>query len=379
MTGTSRVGFVGGGWRTGAYLTAMEALPGEFEPIAAVTRTQASADRLAARGLRTSTSLEEFLAQDPYDFVLLSVPWPEILPLAGRLLDAGQTVLCETPIALHTELVGPFLARYGADAPLQSAEQYRFQPMHAARIAVARSGRLGAPVSVTASFAHDYHAMSVVRAALGVGFGPVTVTATAIGDRGVQPIGREGWRNALDARASDRIVASLVWPDQGVSAVYDFGGEQYFSPIRARRMAIRGTRGELTDDRVVTMAAPGQPVTIPLTRSSTGLDGDLGGHHLQDVRLGETVLWQTPFGGARLSDDELAVAQVLRAMAAFAVGGVPFYGIADAAEDQYLGELIHRAAAEGRTIKGLPQAWSARGSALTPTGGGAAEIDTPSP
>ena len=73
--------------------------------------------------------------------MILSVPWPEILPMASRLLDAGVAVLSETPIAERTELVGPFLERYGADAALQSAEQYRFQPMHAARIAVAQSGR----------------------------------------------------------------------------------------------------------------------------------------------------------------------------------------------------------------------------------------------
>lgn len=355
---STRIGFVGGGYRLAPYLEAIRALPDEFEAVGAVVRTEASAERLTAQGVPATTSIDDFLAGGPYDFVLLSVPWPEILPMAGRLLDAGVTVLSETPIAARTELVGPFLERYGADARLQSAEQYRFQPMHAARIAVARSGRIGEAVSVTASFAHDYHAMSVVRAALGVGFEPVAVTASTFGDRGVQPLGRGGWSEELEVGTSSRTVASLLWPDRGLSAVYDFTGEQYFSPIRTRRMSVRGTHGELAEDRVVSIRVPGRPVVLPLVREATGIDGDLGGHHLRTVGLGDTVLWRSPFGAARLSDDELAVATVLRAMRAYVEDGTPFYGIADAAEDQYLDELMQRAALERRTITSTPQAWS---------------------
>ncbi|MBW4043175.1 MAG: Gfo/Idh/MocA family oxidoreductase [Acidobacteria bacterium] len=361
---STRVGFVGGGYRLSPYLAAIRALPEDFEAVGAVVRTEATAERLTAQGVPATTSLESFLAGGPYDFVLLSVPWPQILPLAGHLLEAGHTVLSETPIAERTELVGPFLQRYGADARLQSAEQYRFQPMHAARIAVARSGRIGEPLSVTASFAHDYHAMSVVRAALGLGFEPVRVTAAAFDDRGVQPLGREGWREELEVGTSSRTVASLVWPDRGVSAIYDFTGEQYFSPIRTRRMAIRGTHGELAEDRVVSIRVPGQPVVAPLVRDATGADGDLGGLHLRSITVGDTALWRSPFGAARLADDEIAVATVLRAMAGYVEDGIPFYGIADAAEDQYLDELVHRAAAEGKTGTSTPQAWSTLPSAL---------------
>ena len=70
----------------------------------------------------------------------------------ARLLEAGVAVLSKTPIAERTELVGPFLQRFGSDARLQSAEQYRFQPMHAARIAVAQSGLIGSDLRA-ASFA----------------------------------------------------------------------------------------------------------------------------------------------------------------------------------------------------------------------------------
>jgi predicted dehydrogenase len=365
MRAPLRVGFIGAGWRLAPYLTAMRALPEEFEPVAAVSRTEATAERLTTEhGVPAGTDLDGLLAGGGLDFVILSVPWPQILPLAAQAVDAGIPVLSETPIAERTELVGPFLERYGTDVRLQSAEQYRFQPMHAARIAVARGPRLGEAVSVTASFAHDYHAMSVARAALGIGFEPVQVSATALGDLGLQPRGRDGWAPEPAVRPFDRTVGQLVWPDRGRSVVYDFTDEQYFSPIRSRRMAVRGTHGELADDRVVAMRGPGETSTIPLVRADSGLDGDLTGHDLVDIRLGDEVLWRNPFDGARLSDDEIAVATVLRRMRDFVVDGVEFYGIADAAEDQYLSELVHRAAAEGRTIESTPQPWSTLPSLL---------------
>src|SRR4051794_35800299 len=111
-----RVGFVGGGDRLTPDLEAMRALPDEVEIVGGVVRPDASAARLTAQGVPATSSMDTFLAGGPSDFVLLSVPWPEILPMAGRLLEAGQTVLSETPIAERTELVGPFLERYGADA-----------------------------------------------------------------------------------------------------------------------------------------------------------------------------------------------------------------------------------------------------------------------
>ena len=115
MPSTMRVGLVGAGWRLSPYLAAMRALPDEFEPVAAVSRTLRTAERFEAEhGVPTTTDLDAFLASESVDFVLLSVPWPQILPLAGRLLDAGVRVLSETPIAERTELVGPFLERFGS-------------------------------------------------------------------------------------------------------------------------------------------------------------------------------------------------------------------------------------------------------------------------
>lgn len=358
MSRTMRIGLVGAGWRLAPYLTVIDALPGEFEVVAALTRSEQSAARIGSeRGIPASTSMATFLAEGPVDFVLLSVPRDSALPLAEALLDAGVPVLGETPIAAHTAELAPFVDRHGLDAPLQSAEQYRFQPMHAARIAIARSGRLGQVHHVTASFAHDYHAVSVIRAVLRIGSEPVTVRAFQTTDRAVQPLGRDGWATRLTVGTDIRTVAQLHWPDRDLTATYDFAGEQYFSPIRTRHIAIRGTHGELVDDRVHLIDSPGDPVAVTLTREQTGIDGDLQGATLRALRLGAETVWRSDVTPARLADDEIAVAGVLRAMAGFVSDGAPFYGIADAAEDLYLTELIGRAVAAGTPVASGVRPW----------------------
>ena len=58
------------------------------------------------------------------------------------------------------------------------------------------------------------------------------------------------------------------------------------------------------------------------------------------------------------SGDSDEVDWVLRRMRDFVTDGTAFYGIADAAEDQYLSELVHRSATERRPLTSTPQAWS---------------------
>jgi predicted dehydrogenase len=351
----SRIGLVGTGWRLGPYRAVFDALPEEFAAVAALTRSDASVERMRSSGIPATTSRAEFLRSGPFDFVLLSVPRERTLELAGPLLDAGIPVLCETPLAPSTAALAPFLDRYGLDAPLQSAEQYRFQPMHAARIAVARSGLLGPVHHATLSVAHEYHAMSLLRAALGLAFEDAAVTAVSVPDVAVQPLARTGWSERLEPAAAARTVATLRFPE--AFALYDWSDEQYFSPIRPRGIQFRGRTGELSGDVVRRIATPGEPVEERLTRWDTGRDGDLEGHFLRRITLGGDALWRTPFGATRLSDDELAVATVLRAMAGFVATGAPFYGIADAAEDQYLAELVAEAAATGRTVRSGDRPW----------------------
>lgn len=43
---------------------------------------------------------------------------------------------------------------------------------------------------------------------------------------------------------------------EGGSGLYDFTDNQWFNPLRSNRIVVRGSQGELVDDRVVRLAGP---------------------------------------------------------------------------------------------------------------------------
>lgn len=350
------IGFVGAGWRSDAYFTVAQARPDLFSIDGVLCRSDATAQRVAHRwGVPSTTAEREFFARR-FDYVVLCVPRDLVSDFLTLSLDAELPTLVETPLAASTEELAALYRRW-ATAPIQSAEQYRYQPSHAARIAVADSGLLGRVGTAEVSVAHDYHGVSLIRRILGTGFSPVSVRASAIGEPVVGTLGRAGWAPELVATTARRVRAELRF-DNGTTGLYDFTGEQYFSPIRSRRLAIRGERGELCNDEVTYMRAPAHPVRQQLQRDQTGSDGDLDGLHLRGIALGDNIVYRNPLAPARLSDDEIAIGTVLTEMRRFVDSGTPFYGIDEACEDQYLAGLMQRAIETGAIERTHARPWA---------------------
>lgn len=361
----SRIGIIGAGWRASAYFTIAAAFPDLFEFVGALVRTDASAAAIRAdRGLAATTSLVDFIRGGPYDYVVLSVPAQDASGFIVDLAQRGIPVLTETPPATNLGALLELYSNIPADAPIQVAEQYRFQPQHAARLAVAHSGILGAVTSAYASVAHDYHGISLLRALLRTGGEDVVVTADSFADVVVATLGREGWAPELAERESSRVTARIRYPGLGLLGVYEFNGEQYFSPVRSRHISAFGSHGELVDDVIRFMRGPGDDVLLQLERDQTGIDGDLSGSYLRRITFGDQVVYDNPLSPGRLSDDEIAIGTVLKRMHGYVTDGVGFYDLADASQDTYLGFLIAEAVKSGCPVRSETQPWSARVSRL---------------
>jgi hypothetical protein len=69
-------------------------------------------------------------------------------------------------------------------------------------------------------------------------------------------------------------------------------------------------------------------------------------------------VFRNPFLPARLSDDEIAIAELLVRMSEHVAGGPPVYSLAEAAQDHYLALLMRQAAATGEPVRSEPQAWA---------------------
>ncbi|SFJ70244.1 Oxidoreductase family, NAD-binding Rossmann fold [Paenibacillus sp. UNC496MF] len=354
-----KFGIIGHGWRADFYLRIARELPERFEAARMLVRREETAAALrAAWGVAVYRDLDAFLADADLDFVVVSVPW-DVCPVYIRELAArGVPVLAETPPAPDLAGLTALYEAVGGEAKVQVAEQLLFQPMHAARIALARSGKLGDVSQAQVSVAHGYHGISLIRQFLGVRFEEAVVS----GQRFVSPIvegpGRQGPPREEIVKDSSQDIVFLRFGDK--LGVLDFTGDQYFSWIRRERVLVRGPRGEIIGDEAAWLQDFRTPVVLKLRRIDNGFDGNVLGFNYGGILLGAEWLYVNPFVPGRLTDDEVAVATSLAKMGDYARGGPSFYSLAEASQDHYLNLLVQRAIAEGATVTAEKQAWHPR-------------------
>lgn len=348
---------VGSGWRSEFFLRIAEQLPKMFRVAGMVVRDEEKGQAFERRwGVSTFRSVRDLIDHVDVSFVVVSVPREVAPEITIQLSEKGFPVLCETPPAKNVGELIEFNRLLQHDWKVQIAEQYIFQPNHAARLNLVKSGRIGMVQQAQISVAHDYHGISLIRNFLGVGYEDATIHAFAYHAPIIQSPDRNGPSKDLRLQDSKQVVATLRFGDK--LAIYDFTDEQYFSWIRSPRMLIRGERGEINNFEVKYLLDTGFPVANRLHRQDAGHDGNLEGFYLKGVTLGAELLYENKFIPGRLSDDEIAVATCLKKMDAYAKGGPSFYSVAEASQDHYLSLLIHQAVNSGETVVSSRQSWA---------------------
>jgi hypothetical protein len=241
------------------------------------------------------------------------------------------------------------------NARVQVAEQYQFQPCHAARLALTKSGLLGEVSEAQISVAHGYHGVSLIRKFLNIGFERASIRALAFKSPIVAGSTRAGPPQEERKILTTQTIASLEF--DGKLAVFDFVEDQYFSWIRSHRVLVRGDRGEINNLDVRYLIDFATPMEIQLKRMDAGQTGNLEGYHHKGYIAGGTWWYRNSFAPARLSDDEIAIATCLESMAHYLETGQSFYDLAEASQDHYLSILINKAAKSGNPIESSNQVW----------------------
>jgi hypothetical protein len=348
----------GSGFRAQTYIRIAQALPNQFRVNGMVVRDENKGRLMEQQwNVPSYRSLDELLAKERPDFVVVSVNKDAGPAYLLELAERGIPVLTETPPA--ASLTGLWdlhekLTRKGAR--IQVAEQYQYQPMHAARLSIIEAGRLGRITEATVSISQLYHGVSLIRKMLGVGFKEAKIRAMRFSSPHVEGPDRSGPPTAEKMVTSPRDIA---WIDYGEElGIYDFTKNQHRSWIRTNHVAIRGERGELFDHNLNVLEDFATPLYLDLKRINKGERENLEGYYLQGIMGGERWVYQNPFAPARLYDDEIAIATCLQNMANYAAGGPDFYGLPDASQDQYLGMLIEQAIQTGETVKAFRQPWA---------------------
>jgi predicted dehydrogenase len=331
---------VGAGWRAEMFWRLAEALP-DVQCLGAVVRSPRELPVPVFGSLDGVTP----------DFVVTAVPWDANPGVIKDAVARGLPVLAETPPAPDATGLADLRATAGASELVQVAEQYLLVPAHAARLAAVRSGVIGTPTQVQVSSTHQYHAVALMRGLLGAGRGPVTVRATRTVADLVDPLTRAGWTDDATPKPATTTIATIDFGN-GLSGLYDFTDNQWHNQLRFRRILVRGTHGELRDDEIVRLAGPRTIVRTPLVRRQTGYDLDLDGFETDTITFGDQVLFRNPFPGNRFNDEEIAIASLLRAMAAWVRGdGPPPYPLADGIHDHLVALAIEDAAGTDRPVE----------------------------
>jgi predicted dehydrogenase len=348
-------GLVGGGWRAEFYFRIAQALPRRFRVAGCVAKSEATRTRIGADwNIPVFDTIERLLDEQP-EFVVTSVPWAASEPLLVELASRHMPVLAETPPASDLEGLTRLWKTLPGNARVQVAEQYAFQPLHAARLALVRAGKLGEISQVQVSVAHGYHGISLIRQFLGIRYENVAMRAFEFNSPLIVGPDRSGPPSAEKSKESLQTIAYLRFGQK--HAVFDFTSDQYFSWIRSQRLLVRGERGEINNLDGWYLDDFHTPVRIRFERNDAGQAGNLEGYYHRGYSAGAVDWYQNPFVPGRLSDDEIAIATCLGSMRRYLETGESFYSLAEASQDHYLSLMMDEAIRSEGTVKSSHQVW----------------------
>lgn len=369
-----RFGLIGRG-RGFSYAHLTKLLADHFTLSSALVRNAARREAMAQRlNVPVCANLDELLASEP-QFVVVAVPREVAPELTMELRRRNVPVLTETPPAADLEGLIQLYKQTDSGTMVQVSEQFHLMPMHSARIAVARAGMLGNLTEAHVSCAHGYHGISVLRKLLGVTFETATITATRFSSQIVNTTKE----NASGELQQDEEHQTLAWLDYGNKlGIFDFARTQYSTRLRSARIMARGDRGEISGTTVRYLNNDLKPSIAELVRHDSGDDPrltDSWGNRVtsettefvwgwieprshKGITLGNEWVYSNPYFPAYMSDDEVAIAHCLQRMAEYVEGGPPFYSLAEAAQDHYLGMMIEKAIETGKPVIAEPKVWS---------------------
>jgi predicted dehydrogenase len=320
----ARYAIVGRGWRARFYARLAEVMPDRFTVV-----------------------------DTKPDFVVTAVPRDANPGIVERYVADGVPVLSETPPAPDRDGLRELWSRVGGSGLVQVAEQYLLLPAHAARLALVRAGVLGVVTSAQVSSTHLYHAVSIIRGMLGVHLEPASVQARTFTAPLADPLTRNGWTGDDAEKDARTTIATIDFGDR--SGVYDFTDNQWWNPLRRDRIVVRGSRGELVDDEVTRLVDPYTPLREALVRRPAG---PLEGFDLDHISFGGTVVYRNAYKGARLADEEIAIATVLDRTVAWCRGEAePPYPLEYACQDHLIGLAIEESAGTGATVTTTHEPW----------------------
>lgn len=357
----TKIGFIGVGWRAHCYMKVIEQFRHRMEISAVLVRSKERAEKMEQEYPgKVDTDLETFLSKK-HDFVIVLVPKEHVLHYIEVLMKKGIPVLSETPPGNGVEELNfCYELKQKYNAKIQVAEQCFLRPYYQAVLQLIREGYLGDVNNITMGMLHDYHAVSVTRKIMGVGYENCTIDAKEYYFPVHYHCGREGIHpeDASNVRADHRKRADVVF-ESGKTMFYDFSDEQYFNYFRTKHLCVRGEIGEIFDFNTSFLGRDGYPHPGKIIRDEIGQYENLEGCALRGLLHNGVPVYRNPYcgEGIRLSDDEIAMAEILDGMKRYIDGGVEIYPLEEAMQDTYLHLVLDESIRQKKAITTETQSW----------------------
>lgn len=190
------------------------------------------------------TKDKEVITKLKPDFIINTASKKINYSLSKYFLEYGIPVLQETPIALNHDEIDSMVKYKGL---YQIAEQYQFYDYFMNIKEMVNKGYLGKINNIIISYAHDYHAISIIRHLVG-DFNKVNIIGRTFTENICHTKTRydEFHDGAINKYISKQFL--IDWDD--IKIIYDFNSEEYRSSIRMPYIVIRGERGEIINDNI---------------------------------------------------------------------------------------------------------------------------------
>lgn len=145
-----RIAIIGAGlFARDVHLPTLMSMPDRFQLVAICSRSQQSAEHLAAAAnspVDITTDLDALLARDDVDVVDIVVPINALPDITEQALDAGKHVISEKPVAPTVARGKELLAHQRPDRVWMVAENMRYVQSFLAAADILKSGQLGQPI-----------------------------------------------------------------------------------------------------------------------------------------------------------------------------------------------------------------------------------------
>lgn len=315
-----RVGFIGGGHRVETiYAPVMKALADQVEVCGVATRSAEGADRITSKtGWPAGTDVAEMIARERPEFLIVATPPGLNDSIYASLVGHGVPLLLETPFCWNENNGRKLLKEIKARRLIVSvAEQFPFMPEAQLMRRIIALGLIGRVEAVENSFAvYDYHGAALARTLMG---------------RHRRAVRAQGHWHRI-GQTSERWLSGTVTCEDGGLLLHRFSSEVHAPQHRPPSMfCVYGSKGTLLPGEARFDGADGRgPMVSSVQRELQ--DGDL--ERVSVDTPDGAVEWINPFFGSRLDDQQIAVGQLVSAMAdAVQFAGVPPYPPHAALED----------------------------------------------